>query len=75
MTEGVWYLDPEAGAVEAEDEETYDEAFGPGDGHAHAGHDSAEAAAVHERDEATVERQDREDLDEVAPQYDEAPQY
>lgn len=30
---GKWYVDPEAGAVEAEDEQNYDEAFGPGDPH------------------------------------------
>ena len=61
MSEGVWYLDPEAGAVEAEDEETYDEAFGPHDGHPSAGHDSAEAAAVHERADDELELDDEDD--------------
>lgn len=33
MSEGTWFIDPEAGAVSAEDDDTYDEAFGPGDPH------------------------------------------
>jgi hypothetical protein len=31
MTEGTWYIDPDAGPVAADDDETYDEAYGPGD--------------------------------------------
>lgn len=29
MSEGAWYVDPEAGPVEGEDTFTYDEAWGP----------------------------------------------
>jgi hypothetical protein len=37
MSEGTWYIDPDAGAVSADDEETYDEAYGPGDPKPHDG--------------------------------------
>lgn len=33
MSESPWYIDPDAGPVSAEDDETYDEAYGPGDPH------------------------------------------
>jgi hypothetical protein len=34
---GSWYIDPDAGPVEAEDDRTYDEEFGPSDPHQHDG--------------------------------------
>ena len=37
MSEGTWYIDPEAGAVSAEDDAEYDEAYGPGDPKPHDG--------------------------------------
>lgn len=37
MSEGAWYVDAEGGAVEAEDEVTYDDAYGPRDPHPHDG--------------------------------------
>jgi hypothetical protein len=37
MSESTWFIDPEAGAVSAEDDDTYDEAFGPGDPHPQEG--------------------------------------
>jgi hypothetical protein len=37
MSEGTWYIDPDAGAVSADDDENYDEAFGPGDPKPHDG--------------------------------------
>lgn len=37
MSEGTWYIDPEAGAVSAEDDAEYDEAYGPSDPHPHDG--------------------------------------
>jgi hypothetical protein len=37
MSEGTWYIDPEAGAVSAEDDAEYDEAYGPGDPKPHEG--------------------------------------
>jgi hypothetical protein len=33
MSESTWFIDPEAGAVSAEDDDNYDEAYGPGDPH------------------------------------------
>ena len=33
MSEGTWYIDPEAGAVSAEDDAEYDEAYGPDNPH------------------------------------------
>lgn len=33
MSESTWYIDPDAGPVSAEDDGTYDEAYGPGDPH------------------------------------------
>ena len=29
MSEGTWYIDPDAGPVDASDDGTYDEAYGP----------------------------------------------
>ena len=37
MSESTWFIDPEAGAVSAEDDDNYDEAYGPGDPHTHEG--------------------------------------
>lgn len=37
MSENSWFIDPEAGAVSAEDDDNYDEAYGPGDPHPHEG--------------------------------------
>ncbi len=37
MSENSWFIDPEAGAVSAEDDDNYDEAYGPGDPHVHEG--------------------------------------
>jgi len=37
MSEGTWYIDPEAGAVSADDDAEYDEAYGPGDPKPHEG--------------------------------------
>ena len=37
MSENTWFIDPEAGAVSAEDDDNYDEAYGPGDPHPPAG--------------------------------------
>lgn len=37
MSEGAWYVDGDGGAVEAEDDLTYDEAYGPRDPHPHDG--------------------------------------
>lgn len=37
MSEGTWFIDPEAGAVSAEDGDNYDEAYGPGDPHPQEG--------------------------------------
>jgi hypothetical protein len=34
---GSWYVDPEAGPVDAEDDRTYDEAYGPSDPVQHDG--------------------------------------
>lgn len=34
---GSWYIDPDAGPVDAEDDRTYDEEFGPSDPHPHDG--------------------------------------
>jgi hypothetical protein len=31
MSENTWYIDPDAGPVAAEDDENYDEAYGPAD--------------------------------------------
>ena len=37
MSESTWYIDPEAGAVSADDDAEYDEAYGPGDPHPQEG--------------------------------------
>ena len=37
MSEGTWYIDPEAGAVSAEDDAEYDEAYGPDNPHPEEG--------------------------------------
>ena len=37
MSESTWFIDPEAGPVSAEDDDNYDEAFGPGDPHPQEG--------------------------------------
>jgi hypothetical protein len=37
MSENSWYIDPDAGPVAADDEETYDEAYGPKDPVPHDG--------------------------------------
>ena len=37
MSESTWFIDPEAGAVSVEDDDNYDEAYGPGDPHPHEG--------------------------------------
>jgi hypothetical protein len=37
MSESTWYISPDTGPVSAEDEETYDEAYGPGDPKPHEG--------------------------------------
>lgn len=43
-----WYVDPEAGAVEAEDEQNYDEAFGPENPHPVDGRIVEDDEGVHE---------------------------
>ena len=37
MSESTWFIDPEAGPVSAEDDDNYDEAYGPGDPHPQEG--------------------------------------
>ena len=37
MSESTWFIDPEAGAVSVEDDDNYDEAYGPGDPHPQEG--------------------------------------
>ena len=37
MSESTWFIDPEAGPVSAEDDDNYDEAYGPGDPHTQEG--------------------------------------
>lgn len=37
MSESTWYISPDTGPVSADDDETYDEAYGPGDPHPHDG--------------------------------------
>lgn len=48
MSEGTWYVDPEAGYVEAEDDETYDEQFGPRDPSAQEGRLVEDDEGAHE---------------------------
>ncbi|HEX5017436.1 MAG TPA: DUF5709 domain-containing protein [Actinomycetes bacterium] len=37
MSEHPWFVDPEGRPVSAEDDDNYDEAYGPGDPHVHEG--------------------------------------
>jgi hypothetical protein len=37
MSESTWFIDPEAGAVSADDDDNYDEAYGPSDPHTQEG--------------------------------------
>jgi hypothetical protein len=81
MSESNWFIDPEAGAVSAEDDDNYDEAYGPGDPHPHEGRlveddegvrsDTTKEAVVHVIDENAMADSDSVDLDELPENPDE----